>query len=133
MLVSLSVVYHKEFGVMRLLVVAPFQHYWLVLAKTISATVVAVVQAGELALLLAVFGYVGNEVSLVLLALGLLATALACASLGMLVAVWSSTMENFAVIMNFVIFPVFFLSGALYPVQKLPEILKFVATINPFT
>ena len=63
----------------------------------------------------------------------MLATALACAGLGMLIAVWSSTLDNFAVVMNFVIFPVFFLSGALYPVQQLPEILKIVAAINPFT
>jgi len=47
--------------------------------------------------------------------------------------VWSSTLDNFAVVMNFVIFPVFFLSGALYPVQQLPDILKIVAAVNPFT
>ena len=70
---------------------------------------------------MAICGYVGSEVSLVLLVLGLVATALACASLGIVIAVWSSTLDNFAVVMNFVIFPVFFLSGALYPVQKLPD------------
>ena len=35
--------------------------------------------------------------------------------------------------MNFVIFPVFFLSGSLYPVQNLPEMLRWVATVNPYT
>lgn len=133
MLVSLSVVYDKEFGIMRLLIIAPLPHYWVVLAKTMSAVAVAVAQAGAMALLLAILGYISSEVSIFLLIIGLLATALVCASLGMLVAVWSSTLDNFAVIMNFVIFPVFFLSGALYPVHKLPHILKFVAMINPFT
>jgi ABC-2 type transport system permease protein len=133
MLVSLTLVYDKEFGVMRLLIVAPLPHYWIVVAKIISGAVVAVVQAAAFALLLAIFGYVGPEVSMVLLALGLVTTALACASLGMVIAVWSSTLDNFAVVMNFVIFPVFFLSGALYPVHKLPDFLKVVAAINPFT
>ena len=133
MLVSLTVVYDKEFGVMRLLIMAPLPHYWIVVAKIISGAVVAVVQAAAFALLLAIFGYVGPEVSVLLLVLGLVATALACASLGMVIAVWSSTLDNFAVVMNFVIFPVFFLSGALYPVQKLPDFLKLVAAINPFT
>jgi ABC-2 type transport system permease protein len=133
MLVSLTLVYDKEFGVMRLLIMAPLPHYWIVVAKIISGAVVAVVQAGAFALLLAPFGYIGSEVSLLLLVLGLVATALACASLGMVIAVWSSTLDNFAVVMNFVIFPVFFLSGALYPVQKLPDLLKLVAAINPFT
>jgi ABC-2 type transport system permease protein len=133
MLVSLSVVYDKEFGVMRLLIIAPLPHYWIVLAKTLSAAAVAVVQAGAMALLLAILGYIGSDVSIFLLLIGLLTTALACASLGIVVGVWSSTLENFAVIMNFVIFPVFFLSGALYPVHKLPALLRFVAIINPFT
>jgi ABC-2 type transport system permease protein len=133
MLVSLTVVYDKEFGVMRLLIVAPLPHYWIVVAKVISGAVVAVVQAGAFTLLMAICGYVGSEVSLGLLVLGLVATALACASLGIVIAVWSSTLDNFAVVMNFVIFPVFFLSGALYPVQKLPDFLKLVAAMNPFT
>lgn len=133
MLVSLSVVYDKEFGIMRLLIISPLPHYWVVIAKTVSGMVVAVVQASGFAVLLALMGYIGSGVSLPLLILGLLATALACAGLGMLIAVWSSTLDNFAVVMNFVIFPVFFLSGALYPVQQLPELLKIVAAVNPFT
>ncbi len=133
MLVSLSVVYDKEFGIMRLLITAPLPHYWIVLAKILSATAIAVVQAAGTTVLLAIFGYVGGQISIPLLILGFLTTALACASLGMVVAVWSSTLDNFAVIMNFVIFPVFFLSGALYPVQQLPGALKLLAMINPFT
>ena len=103
----------------------------MVIAKTVSGMVVAVVQAGAFAVLLALLGYIGGGLSLPLLVLGLFATALACASLGMLIAVWSSTLDNFAVVMNFVIFPVFFLSGALYPVQQLPDVLKIVAAVNP--
>lgn len=133
MLVSLSLVYDKEFGIMRLLIISPLPHYWVVIAKTVSGMVIAVVQAGAFAILLALMGYIDGSISLPLLVLGLITTALACASLGMLIAVWSSTLDNFAVVMNFVIFPVFFLSGALYPVQQLPDLLKIVAAINPFT
>ena len=56
-----------------------------------------------------------------------------CASLGTLIAVFSKALEDFAVIMNFVIFPVFFLSGALYPIEHLPGVLKAVALANPFS
>jgi ABC-2 type transport system permease protein len=51
----------------------------------------------------------------------------------MLVAAFTRTLDNFAAIMNFVIFPVFFLSGSLYPVSHLPPALKAVALINPYT
>jgi ABC-2 type transport system permease protein len=51
----------------------------------------------------------------------------------MLVAAWSRTLENYATMMNLVIFPVFFLSGSLYPVQQLPTVLRLIATLNPYT
>jgi ABC-2 type transport system permease protein len=61
------------------------------------------------------------------------ATAICCSAIGGLIAAWSKTLDNFAVIMNFFIFPVFFLSGALYPISQLPMYLKYVVLINPFS
>ena len=118
---------------MRMLVIAPIEHYWIVLAKALGATLSALVQALMLLLLLALLGYLSRQVSISLLAIGLLGTALASASLGMLVAAWSRTLDNYATMMNLVIFPVFFLSGSLYPVQELPVVLRLVATVNPYT
>ncbi len=132
-LVALSVAYDKEFGVMRMLVTAPLPQHWIVLAKIASAVVSATLQAGLVLLVLGLLGFIDRSLSPLLLVAGLLGTALACAGLGMLVAVWTPTLENFALVMNFVIFPTFFLSGALYPVASLPPILRLVATINPFT
>lgn len=133
MLAALSTVYDKESGVMRMLVIAPFEHYWIVVAKILSAALAAIIQALLLLILLALLGYLNQGVSVQLLCAGLLATSLACASLGMLIAAWSRTLDNFAAVMNFVIFPVFFLSGSLYPVQHLPDVLRVVATLNPYT
>ena len=53
--------------------------------------------------------------------------------IGILIAAFTRTLDNFAAIMNFVIFPVFFLSGALYPIDNLPAALKMAAMVNPFT
>ncbi len=133
MLASLSLVYDKESGVMRMLVMAPFPHYWIVLARTLSATLVGLTQAAMLMALLWPLGYLALPASLSLLLIGLFMTSLACASVGMVIAVYSQTLEDFAVIMNFVIFPMFFLSGALYPLEQLPVALKFIAFCNPFS
>lgn len=133
MLVALSVVYDKEFGVMRLLMIAPVSHYWVVLAKIASAVVVSLLQVVAFAILLIPLGFFDASVSPWLLVLALVTTAIVCASLGMVVAVYSSTLENFSVVMNFVIFPVFFTSGALYPIERLPDALQVVAMANPFT
>ena len=119
MLAALSTVYDKESGVMRMLVIAPFEHYWIVIAKVLGAAIAGIIQAVLLLVLLALFGYLGSDIHWGVLLLALLMTALACASLGILTAAWTPTLDNYAVIMNLVIFPVFFLSGSLYPVAQL--------------
>jgi len=138
MLAALSLVYDKESGVMRMLVIAPFSHYWIVLARILSAAIAAIFQALLLVVVLISFrlfglDYFGLPANLSLSALGLVLTSLTCATTGMLIAVHSKTLDNFAVIMNFVIFPMFFLSGALYPLEHLPPILKAFALVNPFS
>ena len=133
MLAALTMVYDKESGVMRMLIMAPLPHYWIVVAKMLAAALAAILQAVFLLILLAVLGYLDSPMHLGLLALGLVATSAACAGIGMLVAAFTRTLDNFAAIMNFVIFPVFFLSGSLYPVSRLPTALKAVALVNPYT
>lgn len=133
MLAALTTVYDKESGVMRMMIIAPLPHYWIVIAKVLSAALAAILQALLLIILLAILGYLTLETRFALLALGLVTTSLACAGIGIVTASFTRTLDNFAAIMNFVIFPVFFLSGSLYPVQKLPELLRWVATINPYT
>lgn len=133
MLAALTMVYDKESGVMRMLIVAPFQHYWIIIAKTLSAALAGIVQAVLLTVILAVLGFVSAKTSFALLAAGILMASLSCAGIGILVAAFTRTLDNFAAIMNFVIFPVFFLSGALYPIDNLPAALKIAAMVNPFT
>jgi ABC-2 type transport system permease protein len=132
LLSALTLVYDKEFGVMRMMMIAPIAHYWIVLAKLIAATLTAMVQAILLLVLLLILGLISVKIALMLLAPALL-TAVCCAAIGGLIAVWSKSIDNFAVIMNFFIFPVFFLSGALYPVNQLPDYLHYVVLVNPFS
>jgi len=133
MLAALTTVYDKESGVMRMMIVAPLPHAWIVLAKMVSAALAAIVQAVLLIGLLLLLGYFSRGTDWTLLAAAIVATSFACAGIGMVTASFSRTLDNFAASMNFVIFPVFFLSGSLYPVQSLPVALKRAATINPYT
>lgn len=133
MLAALTTVYDKESGVMRMMIVAPLPHAWIVLAKMVSAALAAIVQALMLIALLLLLGHLRNGTDWALLAAAIGAASFACAGIGMVTATFSRTLDNFAATMNFVIFPVFFLSGSLYPVQSLPLVLKRAATINPYT
>lgn len=132
LLSALTLVYDKEFGVMRMMMIAPIAHYWIVISKLIAATLTAMVQAVLLLVLLLILGLISVKIAVMLLLPALL-TAICCAAIGGLIAVWSKSIDNFAVIMNFFIFPVFFLSGALYPVNQLPAYLHYIVQINPFS
>jgi ABC-2 type transport system permease protein len=133
MLAALTTVYDKESGVMRMMIVAPLPHAWIVLAKMFSAALAAIVQALLLIVILLVLGHFRSGTDWLLLGASIVAASFACAGIGMLTASFSRTLDNFAAAMNFVIFPVFFLSGSLYPVQSLPLVLKRAAMINPYT
>ncbi|HET9820607.1 MAG TPA: ABC transporter permease [Burkholderiaceae bacterium] len=133
---SLAMVYDREMGLMRLLLTAPLPRWWLLACKLAATAVLSLAQA---AAFLVVAVAVGTELPLP----GVHALAAACAAalmfgaLGLLLSVHIRQLENFAGTMNFVIFPMYFVSTALYPLWKLEESgatwVWRAAQANPFT
>lgn len=133
MLSALGTVHDREFGPMRMLLVAPLPRGTVVLAKALAATLLGGAQALLLLPLVPLLGLPFSAATLARTAAAVLLTALALAGLGMLLASRIRSIENFAVVMNFVLFPMFFLSGALYPASGLPGYLQPVVRANPLT
>lgn len=133
MFAALSTAHDREFGVIRLLLIAPVRRSTVVLAKIASSCLVSLLQAGVLLLLLPVVGLSPDPAGFGFLLAGMTLTALALSSVGMLLASRVESIENFSGVVNFVVFPMFFLSGALYPARALPEILHALARVNPLT
>jgi ABC-2 type transport system permease protein len=136
---SLAMVYDREMGLMRLLLTAPLPRPWILLAKLVATSVLSLAQA---AVFIAVAWLLGTELPVfgphtphVLLAAT--CAALMLAALGLLLSVHIKQLENFAGTMNFVIFPMYFISTALYPLWKLEESgarwVYEIARFNPFT
>jgi len=130
---SISIIWDKEFGFMKEILVAPVSRISIVIGKALSGTIVSTLQA---LVILALFPVLGFKFSL----MQIMAALLICASVsfcissfGIVLATFYESYESFSVIMNFIIMPMFFLSGAMYPVKLLPDILKIVAQINPLT
>jgi ABC-2 type transport system permease protein len=136
---SLAMVYDREMGLMRLLLIAPLPRPWILAAKLIATAVLSVAQAAVFVLIAWLLGTQlpvwGLHTPWFLLAL--VASALMLGSLGLLLSVHIKQLENFAGTMNFVIFPMYFISTALYPLWKLEESgaawLHTLAQWNPFT
>lgn len=134
---ALSLVYDREAGVMRVMLVSPLPRPWLLFAKIAAATVLAVAQCAAFLVVAAAFGIHLPWATLALVVPSLLLTGLMLGAIGLVVSVYTRQIENFAGMMNFVIFPMFFLSSALYPLWKLREAgaraIYWLALCNPFT
>ncbi len=134
---SLAMVYDREMGVMRLLLTAPLPRWYLLLCKLLAGTVLSVIQAYAFLVICFFFGIdipIGSALKILP---GLVLGGAMLGALGLLLSVYVRQLENFASTMNFVIFPMFFLSSALYPLWKLEEsgaeIVWQIARFNPFT
>jgi ABC-2 type transport system permease protein len=130
---SISIIWDKEFGLMKEILVAPVSRFSIVLGKTLSGTIVSVIQA---AIILVLFPFLGMHLGFLAVAETLaicMLLSFCIASLGIVIATFYESFESFSVIMNFIVMPMFFLSGAMYPVKMLPDILKVLTRLNPLT
>jgi len=133
---SLSLVVDREVGSMRVLMAAPMPRWYLLFCKLMGGVLVSLLQA-------ALFVAVATATLVHLPPLGLLRalpvmllTGLMLGSIGLLLSARVRQLENFAGVMNFVIFPLFFMSSALYPLSRVQEssaLLYQLCRINPFT
>ncbi len=133
MFAAISIVWEREFGFLKELLVAPVPRGAIVAAKILAGSTTALVETVVMLLLSplvgARFSPLGALASLPLLVLfGMTVNAL-----GIIVAARMKSFEGFGAVVNFVIQPVFFLSGALYPIAGLPRGLRAIVLVNPMT
>jgi ABC-2 type transport system permease protein len=133
---SLSLVYDREMGSMRLLLTSPLPRWWLLFSKLCAGTLVSILQAYAFLAIAAAFGIHVAPSGYLLVLPALFVAGLSLGALGLALSSLVRQLENFAGVMNFVIFPMFFLSTALYPLWKMAEasdLLHDICAANPFT
>jgi len=131
---GLSVLWDREFGFLKEIMVAPVSRVSIVLGRIAGGMTTALVQG---LLVLAVSFLVGfriRSVAGVLLALVFMVlVSTSFIGLGLVFASRIKDMQGYSIIMNFVVFPLFFLSGALYPLGNLPGWLRVLSYLDPLT
>ncbi len=133
---SLSLVYDREMGSMKLLLTSPLPRWWLLFCKLVGSTSISILQVYAFLAIAAVFGITMPTIGYVAALPALIAAGVMLGALGLLLSSFIKQLENFAGVMNFVIFPMFFLSSALYPLWKMAEsseLLYTICALNPFT
>ncbi|BCX89929.1 ABC-2 type transport system permease protein [Methylomarinovum tepidoasis] len=133
---SLSMVYDREMGSMRILLVAPLPRWYLLSSKLLASTCVSILQVYVFLAIAYLYDIQPPPVGYLAVLPALVLVGLMLGALGMFLSSFIKQLENFAGVMNFVIFPMFFLSTALYPLWRLQESSPLLATLaryNPFS
>jgi ABC-2 type transport system permease protein len=131
---GIDLIWDRQFGFLKETMVAPVPRLQIMLGKTLGGATVASLQGVIVFVLSLIIGFkVQNPMLLPVAALMVFLVALLFTSLGIAIASRIEDMQGFNLIMNFLVMPIFFLSGALFPLQGLPAVLDAVAKIDPLT
>lgn len=133
---SLSMVYDREMGSMRTLLVSPLPRWYLLVSKLLAGTAVSILQVYTFLMIAWAYDIRPPWQGYLWVLPALVVSGVMLGALGMLLSSFIKQLENFAGVMNFVIFPMFFMSTALYPLWKIREssdLLYQIASWNPFS
>jgi ABC-2 type transport system permease protein len=131
---GISVLWDREFGFLKEIMVAPVSRIAIVLGRTAGGTTTAIMQAMIILIVGILLGMkITGPSGIILSLIFMILIAATFIGLGLAFASKMEDMSGFSLIMNFVIFPLFFLSGALFPLDQFPPALKMIAYLNPLT
>jgi ABC-2 type transport system permease protein len=134
MFAGISVLWDREFGFLKEIMIAPVSRVSIVLGRIAGGATTAMIQGILILSISMVIGFgIPSFASFIMAAVFMLLIATAFIGLGLIFASKMRDMQGFNLIMNFVIFPLFFLSGALFPIDNLPGFIKVVSYIDPLT
>jgi ABC-2 type transport system permease protein len=128
---AMSIVWDREFGFLKEILVAPINRSAVAVGKTLGGATQAMIQGGILLLLAPVAGVKLTVLSVLELIPLMFITAFALTAVGVALASRMRSMQGFQGMMNFLMLPMFFLSGALFPLRGLPSWMTILTHLDP--
>jgi len=131
---GMEIIWDRQFGFLKETLVAPISRFEIMIGRTLGGATVAALQGVIVFLLAMVIGFKPANSVLILPALiFMFLIALLFTALGTAIASLIEDMHGFQLISNFLVMPLFFLSGALFPLTGLPNAIEIIARINPLS
>jgi len=131
---GIALLWDRQFGFIKETLVAPVPRLWIMLGRTFGGATVAMLQGLLIFVVCFVAGFRPANAAAIPLALVFMALiATVFAALGTVIGSSLKDMQGFQLVMNFLVMPIFFLSGALYPLANLPKVLALLTRIDPLT
>lgn len=134
MMSGVSIIWDREFGFLREILISPVNRFFVALGKALGGVTTAMIQGISIMIIAGLFGvkytsWLGALLSIpVMLIIGL-----GFIGLGIAFASKIESHEGFQMVMSFIMMPIFFLSGAMFPIDKIPAWLQFLAYLDPLT
>jgi len=130
---GIEVIWDRQFGFLKETLVAPVPRLHIMIGKTLGGATVSIFQGIIVFIITLLIGFKPIYSSLPLAFLFLFLIALLFTALGVAIASQLEDMQAFPIIMNFMIMPIFFLSGTLFPLDNIPKTLSLITKFNPLT
>jgi ABC-2 type transport system permease protein len=131
---GIALLWDRQFGFLKETLVAPVPRLWIMIGRTLGGATVAMIQGILIFVVSLIAGFRPTSIVVLPLALlMLLLTAVVFAALGTAIGSSLKDMQGFQLVMNFMVMPIFFLSGALYPLSNLPRVLAWLTRVDPLT
>jgi len=131
---GIALLWDRQFGFLKETLVAPVPRLWIMMGRTIGGATVSIIQGLLILIICLVAGFRPVSISVIPLAILFMALiAIVFAALGTVIGSSLKNMQGFQLVMNFLVMPIYFLSGALYPLTNLPRALALLTRIDPLT
>jgi ABC-2 type transport system permease protein len=135
MFMGISVIWDKEFGFMKEILVAPISRFSIFIGKMLGDSTAAMLQGVIVFIFGFLLGIPFNPLTLVIALPVMLLITFGLVSIGLIIASFMGSLENFGAIQTFINLPLFFLSGALFPAtgEGIPEWMQFASKLDPLS
>lgn len=131
---GIALLWDRQFGFLKETLVAPVPRLQIMIGRTLGGATIAIMQGTLVVIISLIAGLRPLNWTSVPLALGfMVAIAIVFAALGTALGASLQDMQGFQLVMNFLVLPIFFLSGALFPLRNLPAALKFATRLDPLS
>ena len=131
---GIALLWDRQFGFLKETLVAPVPRLWIMAGRTLGGATVATLQGLLIFVVSLIAGFRPESLAALPAALLMIVmTAVVFAALGTAIGSTLKDMQGFQLVMNFLVMPIFFLSGALYPLTNLPKALAVLTRVDPLT
>src|SRR6476620_4897598 len=131
---GIALLWDRQFGFLKETLVAPVPRLFIMMGRTLGGATVAIIQGSLIFIVCLIAGFRPlSALSIPMAFLFMALIAIVFAALGTVIGSSLKDMQGFQLVMNFLVMPIFFLSGALYPLTNLPKVLALLTRLDPLT